>query len=167
MVITSEKAAPKKWGAITTRTEERGKHFKGELAFEDRAQFDGDVQPIIVGVNIWVNKNNTILGIQAIYLNNNELRYGVKSSDSAEGIIRRFDLQTPDYLKNLTLTMSKEGFVESITLNSKQGKIGKFGNKRAEDEAISYGIASNERPFMFFGSSSLYEAEPRLNSFGL
>lgn len=39
--------------------------------FEDRGQFEGEAQPIIVGVNIWVNKNNTILGIQAIYLNNN------------------------------------------------------------------------------------------------
>lgn len=84
-------------------------------------------------MNVWVNKNNTILGIQAIYLNNNELRYGAKSSESADGIIKRFDLQTPDYLKNLTFTLSKDGFVESLNLYSKQGKIGKFGNKRAED----------------------------------
>ena len=58
-----------------------------------------------------MNKNNTILGVQAIYLNNNELRYGVKSSDSAEGIIKRFDLQTPDYLKNLTFTISRDGYI--------------------------------------------------------
>lgn len=28
MVVTNEKAAPKKWGAVSTRTEERGTHFK-------------------------------------------------------------------------------------------------------------------------------------------
>ena len=74
-------------------------------------QFDGDVQPLIVGINVWVNKNNTILAIQAIYLNKNELRYGVKSSDSADGAIKRFDLQSPDYLKNVTFTSGPEGFI--------------------------------------------------------
>ena len=169
MVVTSEKAQPKKWGGggVSTRVEQRGKNFKGELHFEDRAQFDEDVQPLIVGVNVWVNKNNSIVGIQAIYLNKQELRYGIKSCDAADGMIRRFDLQNPDYLKNLTMTVNSDGFVESISLYSKQGKVGKFGNKREVDENINFGIASNERPFMFQGASTLFEGEPRLNLFGM
>lgn len=106
MVVTSVKAQPKKWGGSSTRTEERGKHFQGELNFEDRAQFEEDVQPLIVGMNVWVNKNNSIVGMQAIYMNKQELRYGVKSCDAAEGLIRRFDLQSPDYLKNLNITIN-------------------------------------------------------------
>ena len=143
MVVTSEREQPKIWGSIQTRTEERGKHFKGELDFEDRVQFDGDVQPLIVGINVWVNKNNTILAIQAIYLNKNELRYGVKSSDAADGAIKRFDLQTPDYLKNMTFTSGPEGFVESITIYSKEGQVGKFGNKREYHQSYNFGLASN------------------------
>lgn len=67
-----------------------------------------------MGVNVWVNRNNTILAIQAIYMNNSkDIKYGSKSSDPilGGGIAKRFDLQTPDYLKNVTLTVSKEGFV--------------------------------------------------------
>ncbi len=41
------------------------------------------------------------MAMQAIYLNNDEIRYGNKSSNSAEGFIIRYDLQTPDYLKNI------------------------------------------------------------------
>ena len=29
IVVTSEKAEPKKWGHVQTRIEERGKHYKG------------------------------------------------------------------------------------------------------------------------------------------
>lgn len=85
-------------------------------------QFDSDVQPRIVGLNVWVNKNNTILGLQAVYLNKDELRYGVKSSEAADGAIKRLDLQTPDYVKNITFTMGPEGFIESLTLFSKEGR---------------------------------------------
>ena len=118
-------------------------------------------------MNVWVNKNNSIVGIQAIYLNKQELRYGIKSCDAADGMIRRFDLQNPDYLKNLTMTVNSDGFIESISLYSKQGKVGKFGNKREVDENLNFGIASNERPFMFMGASTLFEGEPRLNLFGM
>ena len=89
MLVTSEKAQPKKWGGISTQTESRGKSFKGQLHFEEKTQFDEDVQPVIVGVNIWANKNDSILEIQAIYLNKQELRYGVKSFDAVQGMIRR------------------------------------------------------------------------------
>ena len=130
-------------------------------------QFDGDVQPLVVGVNFWVNKNNTILALQAIYLNKDELRYGVKSSEAADGLTKRFDLQSPDYLKNVTFTLGPEGFIESISLYSKEGKVGKFGNKREYQQSYNFGLASNERPYMFFGASSLYEAEPRLHALGI
>lgn len=167
MVVTSVKAQPKKWGGSSTRTEERGKHFQGELNFEDRAQFEEDVQPLIVGMNVWVNKNNSIVGMQAIYMNKQELRYGVKSCDAAEGLIRRFDLQSPDYLKNLNITINDDGFVESMALVSKQGKSAKFGNKREVDENVNFGLANNERPFMFLGATTLFEGEPRLNLLGV
>lgn len=44
---------------------------------------------------------------------NKDIKYGSKSSDPimGGGIAKRFDLQTPDYLKNITLTVTKEGFV--------------------------------------------------------
>jgi hypothetical protein len=62
-------------------------------------------------MNVWVNRNNAILGIQAIYLSNNEYRYGVMSSTSIEGLIKRFDLKAPDYVKNISFTMSSEGYI--------------------------------------------------------
>jgi len=37
--------------------------------FEDSSQFTAEAKPLIIGINIWVNKNNSIMGIQAIYLN--------------------------------------------------------------------------------------------------
>ena len=45
-------------------------------------------------------------------------------------MIKRFDLQSPDYVKNVTFTLGPEGFIESMALYSKEGKVGKFGNKR-------------------------------------
>lgn len=84
-----------------------------------------------------------MLGIQAVYLNKNELRYGFKSSESAEGYIKRFDLQSPDFLKNITLTVGSEGFIESITLHSQQGKSSTFGNKRSMDTYLNFGLSSN------------------------
>jgi hypothetical protein len=35
-------------------------------------------------------------------MNKDEVRYGVKSSSSADGFIVRYDLQAPDYVKNIT-----------------------------------------------------------------
>lgn len=61
---------------------------------------------MIVGINIWVNKNNSLLGLQAVYLNNGEIRYGSKSSNSLDGFIQRYDLQSPDYLKNVAGSIS-------------------------------------------------------------
>jgi hypothetical protein len=56
---------------------------------------------LIIGINGWLNKNGDILALQAIYLNGGEIRYGVKSSVNADGFIVRYDLQSPDYLKNV------------------------------------------------------------------
>ena len=47
------------------------------------------------------------------------------------------------------------------------GKVGKFGNKREYDENINFGLASNERPFMLMGGTTLFEGEPRLNFLGV
>jgi hypothetical protein len=41
------------------------------------------------------------MGLQAIYLNDEEIRYGSKSS-TADGFLQRYDLQSPDALKNIT-----------------------------------------------------------------
>ena len=56
-------------------------------------------------MNVWVDKNNTILSLQVIYLNKGEIRYGAKSSESVDGFVKRFDLQNPDYLKNISITI--------------------------------------------------------------
>lgn len=64
-----------------------------------------------MGINIWVNKNGVILGLQAIYLNDDEIRYGSKSTNSADGFLIRFDLQSPDYLKNVTGAFSEDGYL--------------------------------------------------------
>jgi hypothetical protein len=65
----------------------------------------------VIGVNVWVNKNNMILAFQAIYLNTDEIRYGAKSSTAADGFIIRYDLQSPDYLKNVTGSFGEDGFL--------------------------------------------------------
>ena len=85
-----------------TRIEEKGRPVRKQAAFEDNNQFNGPDKPLIVGVNVWVNKNNAILGIQAIYLSSDQMRYGSKSSASADGFLQRYDLQSPDYLKNIS-----------------------------------------------------------------
>jgi hypothetical protein len=64
--------------------------------------FQANAKPVIIGVNMWVNKNNAIMGLQAVYLNEDEIRYGTKSSVAADGFLQRYDLQSPDYLKNVT-----------------------------------------------------------------
>lgn len=38
------------------------------MVFNDASCLPADAKPLIIGVNIWVNKNNAILGLQAIYL---------------------------------------------------------------------------------------------------
>jgi hypothetical protein len=69
MIVSGEKSEPKKWGSSLTRTEEKGRSIKRESTFDDNFAFASDGKPLIVGINIWVNKNNAILGLQAIYLN--------------------------------------------------------------------------------------------------
>ena len=118
-------------------------------------------------MNVWVNKNNTILGVQAIYLNDDEIRYGTKSSIAADGFLQRYDLQSPDYLKNVTGAFSHEGYLEYLILYSKQGKVGTFGFKSEGQEQFTFGLSSSERPFRLFGASFIYESEPRINRVGI
>lgn len=47
------------------------------------------------------------MGLQVIYLNEDEIRYGTKSSNAADGFLQRYDLQSPDYLKNLSGAFSQ------------------------------------------------------------
>lgn len=129
MIISGEKSEPKKWGSALTRVEEKGRAIRRESVFDDRGQWVADVKPLIIGINIWVNKNNTIMGLQAIYLNEDEIRYGTKSSLAADGFLQRYDLQSPDSLKNVTGAFSTEGFLEYLVLYSRQGKVGTFGFK--------------------------------------
>jgi len=100
-----------------------------------------------------VNKNNMILGLQAIYLNGDEIRYGSKSAASVDGFLQRYDLQSPDYLKNITGSFSYDGYLEHLILYSKQGKVGTFGFKNENQEIFTFGLSSTERPFRIFGSS--------------
>lgn len=111
MVISGEKSEPKKWGSALTRTEEKGRSIKRESIFDDNFTFASDSKPLIVGINIWVNKNNAILGLQAIYLNGDEIRYGGKTWASVDGFLQRYDLQSPDYLKNITGSFSYDGYL--------------------------------------------------------
>ena len=97
---------------------------------------------MIVGINIWVNKNNAILGLQAIYLNGDEIRYGSKSAASVDGFLQRYDLQSPDYLKNITGSFSYDGYLEHLILYSKQGKVGTFGFKNENQEIFTFGLSS-------------------------
>jgi hypothetical protein len=112
-----------------TRSEEKGRIVRKETTFEDANAFEGEAKPLIIGINIWVNKNNIILGLQAIYLNNDEIRYGSKSSATLDGFLQRYDLQSPDYLKNVTGAFSEEGYLEYLMLYSKKGKVATFGFK--------------------------------------
>ncbi len=111
----------------------------------------------MIGLNGWVNKNGDVLALQTIYLNNGEIRYGVKSSNTADGFIVRYDLQAPDYLKNITGGFNENGVLEYIAFFSKKGKSGTFGNKRDSHEAFNFGLASNERPFRFSGATIMVE----------
>lgn len=70
------------------------------------------------------------MALQAIYLNGDEIRYGVKSSANADGFMIRYDLQAPDYLKNVIGGFGESGTLEYIAFHSKKGKAGTFGNKR-------------------------------------
>ena len=58
-------------------------------------------------MNVWIDKNNLILAIQGIYLHKGEIRYGAKSAETVDSITRRFDLQNPDYLKNMSMTVGE------------------------------------------------------------
>lgn len=42
----------------------------------------------------------------------------------------RYDLQAPDYLKNVIGGFGESGTLEYIAFHSKKGKSGTFGNKR-------------------------------------
>lgn len=124
--------------------------------------------PLIIGVNLWVNKNNAILGLQAIYLIKDEIRYGAKSSGSgADGFLQRYDLQSPDYIKNITGAFSEEGFLEYLILYSKEGKIGTFGYKAEGQEQFTFGLSATERPFKLSGASFMFNSEARLNRLGI
>ena len=79
--------------------------------FNDVNNIPPDSKPLIIGINLWVNKNNAILGLQAIYLVKDEIRYGTKSYNAVDGFLQRYDLQSPDYLKNITGAFSEEGFL--------------------------------------------------------
>jgi len=126
-----------------------------------------DVKPLIIGVNIWVNKNNGILGLQAIYLVKDEIRYGIKSSSGSEGFLQRYDLQSPDYLKNITGAFSEDGYLEYLVFYSKQGKINTFGLKAEGQEQFHFGMSSTERPFRLSGASFVFDEESRINRLGI
>lgn len=105
--------------------------------------------------------------MQVIYLNDDEIRYGTKSSNAADGFLQRYDLQSPDYLKNLSGAFSQEGYLEYLVLYSKQGKVGTFGFKNEGQEIFTFGLSAQERPFRVFGASFTYDNEPRLNRLGI
>ena len=111
---------------------------------------------MIVGLNVWVDENQCILGIQAIYLNKDDIRYGYKSSSMSDGKIVHYDLNRPDFLKNITGSISKDGFIEYLVLSSKQGKIGRFGVQKDDQESFNFGLSSTERPFLLFGLSLIH-----------
>ena len=129
MLISGQKSEPKKWGSSLTRTEYKGRSIRKQGVFDGIFTFGTDFKPLIVGINIWVNKNNVILGLQAIYLNGDEVRYGNKSALAVDGFLQRYDLQSPDYLKNITGSFSYDGYLQHLILYSKQGKVGTFGFK--------------------------------------
>lgn len=166
MIISGEKSEPKKWGSALTRVEEKGRAIRRESPFDDKGQWPAEAKPLIIGVNVWVNKNNAIMGLQAIYLNEEEIRYGSKSAP-ADGFLQRYDLQTPDALKNITGAFSQEGFLEYLVLYSRQGRVGTFGFKNEGQEAFTFGLSSSERPFRLFGASFLFDSEPRVNRLGI
>ena len=115
-----------------------------------------------------MNKNNAILGIQGIYLIKDEIRYGAKSSGGGtEGFLQRFDLQSPDYIKNITGAFSDEGYLEYLIIYSKQGKIGTFGFKADGQDQFTFGLSAIERPFKLSGASFMFNSEPRLNKIGI
>lgn len=167
MIISGEKSEPKKWGSSLTRSEEKGRGIKKEVAFNDASCLPADAKPLIIGVNIWVNKNNAILGLQAIYLVRDEIRYGVKSSSLSDGFLQRYDLQSPDYLKNITGAFSEEGFLEYLVFYSKQGKVSTFGYKAEGQDQFHYGMSSAERPFRLSGASFTFDEETRINRLGI
>jgi len=39
------------------------------------------------------------------------MRYGTKSSAHADGFLQRYDLQNPDYLKNITGAFGQDGYL--------------------------------------------------------
>ena len=82
------------------------------------------------------------MGLQVIYLNDDEIRYGTKSSNAADGFLQRYDLQSPDYLKNLSGAFSQEGYLEYLVLYSKQGKVGTFGFKNEGQEIFTFGLSA-------------------------
>ena len=105
-----------------------------------------------------MDQNKTILGLQAIYKNGEDIRYGYKSSSVSEGTILHYDLQRPDYLKNITGSFSPDGFIDQLVFSSKMGKVMKFGNHRENNEIFNFGLSSNERPFVVYGSSTFADS---------
>ena len=84
-----------------------------------------------------------------------------------DGFLQRYDLQSPDYVKNITGAFSEEGYLEYLVLYSKQGKINAFGFKADGQDTFTYGLSSTERPFRLSGASFIYDSEPRINKLGL
>lgn len=70
----------------------------------------------------------------------------------------RYDLQAPDYLKNVIGGFGESGTLEYVAFHSKKGKAGTFGNKRDYQESFTFGLATNERPFRFNGASLMIES---------
>ena len=74
-----------------------------------------------------------------------------------DGFLQRYDLQSPDYLKNVTGSFSYDGYLEYLILYSKQGKIATFGFKNENQEPFTFGLAASERPFRISGASFLFD----------
>ena len=154
MQITEAKSEVKKWQKKITRVLSKGESMKNEIEFDDSSMFskNSNSDILMVGMNIWLNKQKKIIAIQGVYFHNNEVKEGNKSSKNEDEYIIRYELSEGDYVKSIVGLFGREGFLDYLMVRSKKNKLKKYGREPSGGERLSCGLSENERPMVLSGA---------------
>jgi len=108
----------------------------------------------ICGIRVWHN-GERLSGIQAIYrLPDGEKLEGKKHiEDAYKYKAVKFDMESGDYLKDLTGFLNKEGdCVECLIFKAKSGQVRKVGRASADAKQFRFDVQKDEIPAIIYGS---------------
>eukprot|EP01017_Pseudomicrothorax_dubius_P005256 TRINITY_DN11282_c1_g1_i2.p1 TRINITY_DN11282_c1_g1~~TRINITY_DN11282_c1_g1_i2.p1 ORF type:complete len:467 (+),score=125.32 TRINITY_DN11282_c1_g1_i2:45-1445(+) len=124
--------------------------------FDDRElfpEFEKRKQLRLVGLKVWLEETKDfIAGVQGVYREGNGKLTNGKAHVLANKIdvkMKNFDLPEGDFIKKLGGSLTPNGDIQSLILESNSGKSFEFGNSTGKNFMLA--TASNEAPVLLHG----------------